>query len=138
MERMPRLAGILLVLVASASMALGSPVCCLVESGCCGTEHAEEAALEEGHCPHCAPEKPAKPVRPAKSAPKPCRDQHTCACKSHAPAAAVDAHAVAAPLAAIADLPVLLLDAPQTAHVPTAVFRTPPPGHAQLTLPLLL
>ena len=135
---MPRPAQILLVLVASACMALGSPVCCLVDSGCCGTEHAEQVAPEKGCCSHCAPEKPAKPVKPATPAPKPCQDQHSCACKSHAAAAAVDAHAVATPLAAIADLPVLVLDAPRTAPAPATVSRAAPPGPVQLSLPLLL
>jgi len=132
---MPRLAGILLVLVASASMALGSPVCCLVESGCCGSEHAEEAAPEEGCCPRCAPEKPEKPQKPA---PKPCDGDHSCICKSHTAAPAEEAHAVAMPLATAAGLPALAIEAPQAAPAPAAPFRAAPPGHVQLTLPLLL
>lgn len=131
---MARLAGILLVLAASASMALGAPVCCLLESGCCGSTHAEEAQPEEGRCPHCPAEKPDQPQKPA---PKPCDGDHACVCKSHTAAAVDDAHAHAAPLATL-DVPEVVPAAPQAAPAPVAVPRAAPPACVQRTLPLLL
>ena len=123
MVRMARLAGILLMLAASAGMALGSPVCCLVESGCCGSGHVEEAQPEEGRCPHCPAEKPEEPQKPA---PQPCDGDHACVCKSHTAVAVDDAHAHAAPLTT-PDIPVL-----------AAAAHTAPPDRVQRTLPLLL
>jgi hypothetical protein len=134
-----RTAGILLVLLSSASIALGSPLCCILGTGCCRTkasrgagdgEEVEARAEKTGGCPHCKEHPPGTP------APKPCPKADGCTCKSdvtgHAPAAD---HA---PLPAVADAVAPALPTPAAATAPATAHRALPPSPAPSPHPLLL
>jgi hypothetical protein len=125
---MVRFGGLVLTLFASAAIALGSPVCCLVGTGCCGTK--PETATPERHCcPHCKKEQPGEP------APKPC-DQKNCACKHD-----VAAHSAAGehvPLVAVFEIPAIALPAPATNGASTTTARALPLPAAPASHPLLL
>jgi hypothetical protein len=128
---MARTAGILLVLLASASIALGSPLCCIVGAPCCGTKStAEVSKPEDGCCPHCKPEQPNKP------APKPCEEKKGCMCKHDTATHAASAEHV--PLVAIFDAPSAAL--PERAATGTAAtsHRASPASPASRSHPLLL
>jgi hypothetical protein len=125
---MARTAGILLVLLASASIALGSPLCCVLGTGCCGSA-GKTAESDEGCCPHCPAEKPERPE------PKPC-DKEDCTCKrdvaSHAPSPSEHVPVVAV-LVAPAALP-----APAGAPATADSTRALPTAPSLRTHPLLL
>ncbi len=111
---MARTAGILLVLLASASIALGSPLCCIVGAPCCGTKSTAEASeRKDDCCPHCKRGQPEKP------APKPCEEKKGCMCK-HDAATHAAASAEHAPLVAVLDVPA----APLPKRAPTGAAGT--------------
>jgi hypothetical protein len=127
---MVRAMGLLLVLLASATIALGSPVCCLVGTGCCGAkEQVAEAPVTEhdGCCSHAD--------RPA-PAPKAPAEQKPCVCKHD-----VSTHTLSAehaPLVALSDVPAVALPARGATGVAPAAHREAPPAPALPTHPLLL
>jgi hypothetical protein len=125
---MARTAGIVLFFLASASIALGSPLCCLVGTGCCGTKTAATATeTTRDCCSHC--EKPDKP------APKPC-EKKDCTCKHD-----VANHAAAAghaPFVAVHDVPAVALPEILAAEVAATSHRALPLAPARTSHPLLL
>jgi len=128
---MARVLGIVLTLLASASIALGSPHCCLVGTGCCGARTTAQAS-EPKHdcCSHCPREEPGKP------APKPC-EKKECTCK-HDVATHSAAAADHAPLVAVADVPAVALPAPAAADAAATFHRALPHAPARTSHPLLL
>jgi hypothetical protein len=129
---MARTAGVLLVLLASASIALGSPLCCILGASCCGTKMtAEASAQEEQCCPHCKPERPGKP------APRPCEQKKDCLCK-HDAATHGAASAEHAPLVATLDVPAAALPERAANKATATSHRAAPPSPAPRSHPLLL
>jgi hypothetical protein len=127
---MVRLGGLVLTLFASAAIALGSPLCCLVGTGCCGAKTVQATGEPESQCcPHCNKEQPGKP------APGPC-DEKKCTCKhdvvSHGSAAE---HAS---LVAVFEVPSVALPAPVTDGAADAAQRALPLSSAPASHPLLL
>jgi hypothetical protein len=126
-----RIAGIPLLLVAVAAIALGSPLCCLLGTGCCGAAQRRVEAQEARGCPHCRHEKP-QPAKPG----KPC-EQKGCTCKSdvapHAGATADHAATVA-----VVEAPALSLSAPAALRVEVAESRALPASPSRNSHPLLL
>lgn len=128
---MARTAGILLVLLASASIALGSPLCCIVGAPCCGTKPTSEASeRKDDCCPHCKREQPSKP------APKPCEEKKGCMCKHDATHSAASAEH--APLVAVLDVPATPLPERAATETRATVDRTLPTSPASRSHPLLL
>jgi hypothetical protein len=126
---MVRLGGLVLMLFASAAIALGSPLCCLVGTGCCGIATVETAKAERTCCPHCQKEQPEKPE------PKPC-DQKGCTCKHD-----VATHGAAGehvPLVAVFEIPAVAPPAPATRDASTTSHRALPLSSAPASHPLLL
>ncbi len=127
---MARTAGIVLVVLASAAIALGSPLCCLVGIGCCGAKTTVETSGEKRDCcSHCKRDEPSKP------APNPC-DKKDCTCKHDvATHAAAAAHA---PFVAVYDVPAVALPARAVDGVAATSHRALPPAPARTSHPLLL
>ncbi len=128
---MARVPGIALVFLASASIALGSPLCCLLGTGCCGAKTTATASdAKPDCCSHCTREESKKP------APKPCPQEKGCTCKhdvaNHA------ASAEHAPLVAVFDIPAVALPARAVDGVAATSHRALPPSPARTTHPLLL
>jgi hypothetical protein len=127
---MARGAGFVLLLLATATVALGSPLCCVLGSGCCKAPKVAAAEPERGCCAHCPKKHRDTP------APKPCDDKG-CTCKSdvaahgHAPADHV-------PAIALAEAPALLPPAPAARPGAAAAHRDAPSAPAQRSHPLLL
>lgn len=128
---MARTAGMVLVFLASAAIALGSPLCCLVGTGCCGAKTTVEASdAKHDCCSHCKREEPGKP------APKPCPQEKGCTCESD-----VATHAAAAEHAsfvAVYDVPAVALPERATAGAVATLHRALPPAPARTSHPLLL
>lgn len=130
-EVMARMAGIVLVLLASASIALGSPLCCLIGTGCCGAKATVEASEPKHDC--CSHGKREEPEKPA---PKPCQDKKDCTCKHD-----VARHATAAdhvPLVAVFDVPAVALPERAAADVAATSHRALPLAPVRTSRPLLL
>lgn len=128
---MARMAGILLVLLASASIVLGSPLCCILGASCCGTKATAEASgSKEDCCPHCKREKPGKP------APKPCEEKKGCMCKHDATHSAASAEH--APLVALVDQPAVTLPEIASKGAVATSARAPEASPASRSHPLLL
>jgi hypothetical protein len=128
---MGRVSGVVLTLLASASIALGSPLCCIVGTGCCGTQRTAKASEPRGACcEHCKRDERGTP------APKPC-EKKDCTCK-HDVATHATAAADHAPLVAVTDVPAAALPAPATADTAAPFHRAVPPSPARATHPLLL
>jgi hypothetical protein len=127
---MARTASALLVLLASASIALGSPLCCLIGTGCCAAGTTVEASKPKHDCcSHCKREQPGKP------APKPC-DKKDCTCRHD-----VATHATAAehvPLVAVFDVPAVALPERAAADVAATSHRALPLAPVRTSRPLLL
>lgn len=129
---MARMAGILLVLLAGALIALGSPLCCILGVACCGARTTTEATPTDASCcPHCKPEQPAEP------APKPCEDKKGCVCK-HDVAPHAPTSAEYAPLVATFDVPTATLPGRLATRAESAPTRAAPAAQAARSLPLLL
>lgn len=128
---MARTAGLVLVLLASASIALGSPLCCLVGTGCCGTKSAATATeTTRDCCSHCTRDESTKP------APKPCPQKKDCTCKHD-----VANHAAAAehaPFVAVHDVPAVVLPELLAAEVAATSHRALPLAPPRTSHPLLL
>jgi hypothetical protein len=128
---MARAAAFALLLLATASVALGSPLCCVLGSGCCGkAQRAATAEPERECCPHC-PKKDAEAP-----APKPCDDKG-CTCKSDV---ASHSHATAdhAQVVALAEAPAPLAPAPAVRTAVAVAHAAAPPAPAHRSHPLLL
>ena len=120
---MARAAGIVLVLLASASIALGSPVCCLVGHPCCGTEAtADVRAAPKSCCSHCKKqqtERPAPKPGPAEKKGCMCRDIEHATSAEHVPLVAVlDAPAIGSSVQTVKDLATTSDDATPASHAP--------------------
>lgn len=127
---MARTAGTLLVLLASASISLGGPICCLLGTGC-GSAQATVAAPESKPdcCPRCKREQPTKP------APKPC-EKKDCTCKHD-----VATHATSAdhaPLVAVLDMPLVALPGRAAIDAAPTACHASPGSPAPRSHPLLL
>ena len=125
---MLRLGGLALTILASAAIALGSPLCCLVGTGCCGARAVEAAAKPENRCcSHCKTERPQQP-RPA--------EKKHCSCKQD-----VATHATAAehvPLVAVFELPAPALPERAAEGAASTAHRALPLAQAPASHPLLL
>jgi len=127
---MARVAGIVLVLLASASIALGSPLCCLIGNGCCGAGTTVDASRAKRDC--CSHGKRDEPGKPA---PKPSQEKNGCQCKHAATHATVAEHA---PFVAIHDVPAMPLPERALEGVATTAHPAPQPSPAPRSHPLLL
>jgi len=126
---MARATGILLVLLASASIALGSPLCCLVGHPCCGTEAtAEVRDAPKSCCSNCKKQQPERP------APKPSPEKKGCMCRDIEHATSAE-HV---PLVAVLDAPAVESPASVAKDPVAAPHHTPPASHAPRSHPLLL
>lgn len=128
---MARTAGVVLVFFASAAIALGTPLCCLVESGCCGTKTTAEASKPKHDC--CSHGKREAPRNPA---PKPCEEKKDCSCKPDATTHPAGAGHM--PLVAVFEVPAIALPERAAADVGAAQHRAPPLAPARASHPLLL
>ncbi|HEX5137264.1 MAG TPA: hypothetical protein VFY93_09845 [Planctomycetota bacterium] len=130
---MARTAGIVLVLLAGASIALGSPLCCVLGANCCGSSAVAQASgkSHEGCCSHCRKEQPGKP------APRPCEGEKDCFCK-HDTTTHHASSAEHAPLVAILDVAAAALPARAAAEMAAPSVRTPRVPPASRSQPLLL
>lgn len=129
---MVRVFGVVLTLLASAAIALGSPLCCLVGTGCCGARTTTQASEPRRDCcSHCPREEPGKP------APKPCENKKECTCK-HDVATHSAAAADHAPLVAVGHVPAVTLPAPAASDAVATFHRALPHAPAPTSHPLLL
>lgn len=120
------MAGLVLVLLASASIALGSPLCCIVATGCCGSQATAAPAEKHDCCSHGKKE----------SAPKPGQEKKDCKCRHD-----VATHGAAAEhMTQVAVLGSATVVLPGLAVADTAAdpSHTAPASHAPLSHPLLL
>lgn len=117
---------ILLALVAAASLALGSPLCCIVGDSCCSI--TDDAQVEAPCCSQRGTDEPEKSPEPAPR----------CECGDHAPDLTLDHAAVT--LAPLMVSPACVLDATQSPETLILAVRTtvPPSAPSALSLPLLL
>jgi len=127
------MAGIVFVLLTSASIALGSPLCCVLGAPCCGSSATAQVSgtSHEGCCSCCKKEEPGKP------APKPCENKKDCLCNHDATTHAASS-AEHAPLVAVLDAATVALPARAATEMAAPSLRTLPAPPAARSLPLLL
>jgi hypothetical protein len=129
MHKVMRVFAAALAVLATATLAVGTPLCCLAEAGCC-TEAKAAPASDAPHCPCCpAPREPA----PAKKA---------CECSEHEHHALLDVkdgHAGAPKLVALPLCdPAPEAGRPALPSLPSLRPAAPGAAPAPLSTPLLL